>query len=385
MDPYVGKLGVFRVHQGTLARDTQLFIGATRKPFRVAHLLLLQGGKSVEVDAVGPGDIAALAKIDDIEFDCVLHDSHDEDTIRMRALDFPVPMHAVAIAPRRRGDEQRLSDVMHKMSAEDPTLAVTHDAQQNETVLRGLGELHLRSALERMSVQFKVDVETRPPRVPYRETITASAEGHHRHKKQTGGAGQFGEVFLRVEPLPRGAGFEFRDAVKGGSIPSHYIPAVQKGIEQVMTAGPLTGFPLQDVRVTVYDGKHHPVDSKEVAFVSAGRKAFLDALGKARPIVLEPVVHIEVMCPGEHVGDIAGDLAGRRGQVTGTRALRAAAMAVEGAVPLAELDGYAARLKAMTAGHGAYSMALSHYDPAPAVLQARLADDHAKHRRREDE
>lgn len=385
IDPYVGKLGVFRVHQGTVTRDTQLFIGDGRKPFKVAHLLLLQGAKSTEVDAVVPGDIAAVAKVDDIDFDCVLHDSHDEDAIRMRPLEFPVPMHGVAIAPKRRGDEQRLSDVMHKMMAEDPTLSVEHDAQLNETVLRGLGDLHLRSTLERMASQFKLEVETRPPRIPYRETITAKAEGHHRHKKQTGGAGQFGEVYLRIEPLPRGAGFEFKDAVKGGTIPTQYIPAVQKGIEQVLASGPLAGFPLQDVRVTVYDGKHHPVDSKEVAFVSAGKKAFLDAIDKARPIVLEPVVHVEVMCPGEHVGDIAGDLSGRRGQVTGTRTLQAGSLAVEGRVPLSELDGYAARLKAMTAGHGAYSMALSHYDPAPPNLQTQLAAEYAKHRKHEED
>ncbi|MEP7061859.1 MAG: elongation factor G [Betaproteobacteria bacterium] len=385
IDPYVGKLGVFRVHQGTVTRDTQLYIGDGRKPFKVAHLLLLQGSKSTEVDSVVPGDIAAVAKVDDIEFDCVLHDSHDEDAIRMRPLEFPVPMHGVAIAPKRRGDEQRLSDVMHKMMAEDPTLTVEHDAQLNETVMRGLGDLHLRSTLERMASQFKLEVETRPPRIPYRETITAKAEGHHRHKKQTGGAGQFGEVYLRIEPLPRGAGFEFKDAVKGGTIPTQYIPAVQKGVEQVLASGPVAGFPLHDVRVTVYDGKHHPVDSKEVAFVSAGKKAFLDAIDKARPIVLEPVVHVEVMCPGEHVGDITGDLSGRRGQVTGTRTLQAGSLAVEGQVPLSELDGYAARLKAMTAGHGAYSMALSHYDPAPPNLQTQLAADYAKHRKHEED
>jgi elongation factor G len=385
IDPYVGKLGVFRVHQGTVTRDTQLFVGDGRKPFKVAHLLLMQGAKTTEVDAVVPGDIAAVAKVDEIEFDCVLHDSHDEDMIRMQPLEFPVPMHGVAIEPKRRGDEQRLSDVMHKMMAEDPTLSVEHDAQLNETVLRGLGDLHLRSTLERMASQFKLEVETRPPRIPYRETITAKAEGHHRHKKQTGGAGQFGEVYLRIEPLPRGAGFEFKDAVKGGTIPTQYIPAVQKGIEQVLASGPLAGFPLQDVRVIVYDGKHHPVDSKEVAFVSAGKKAFLDAIDKAHPIVLEPVVHVEVMCPGEHVGDIAGDLSGRRGQVTGTRTLQAGSLAVEGQVPLSELDGYAARLKAMTAGHGAWSMALSHYDPAPPNLQAQLATEYAKHRKHEED
>lgn len=385
VDPFVGKLGVFRVHQGTITRDTQLFVGSGRKSFKVGHLFMLQGGKYVEVDQAVPGDIAAVAKVDEIEFDCVLHDSHDEDHIHMRPLEFPVPMHGFAITPKRRGDEQRISDVLHKMIAEDPTLKVEHDPAVNETVLRGLGELHLRSVFERMATQYKLEIEMRPPRVPYRETITARAEGHHRHKKQTGGAGQFGEVYLRVEPLPRGSGFEFVDQVKGGAIPNTLIPAVQKGVEQVLTSGPVAGFPMQDVRVVVYDGKYHPVDSKEVAFVAAGRKAFLDAIGKARPIVLEPIVGVEINCPSTTMGDVTGDLSSRRGQVTGTQTLPAGMLAVNGLAPLAELDGYAARLKSMTGGAGAWTMALSHYEAAPPNLQQHLATEYAKHRRHEEE
>jgi len=385
IDPFVGRLGIFRVHQGTVTRDTQLFVGDGRKPFKVGHLLMLQGGKQVEIDRAVPGDIAAVAKVDEITFDCVLHDSHDEDQIHMRPLEFPTPMHGFAIAPKKRGDEQRISDVLHKMIAEDPTLTLEHDANLNETVLRGLGELHLRSVFERMASQFKLEIDTRPPRIPYRETVTARAEGHHRHKKQTGGAGQFGEVYLRIEPLPRGSGFEFVDQVKGGTIPNQFIPAVQKGVEQVLTAGPTAGFPLQDVRVIVYDGKHHPVDSKEIAFVTAGRKAFLDAIEKARPIVLEPIVSLEVLCPETNMGDVAGDLSGRRGQVTGTKSLQAGTLTVNGLAPLSELDGYAARLKAMTAGHAAWTMALSHYDPAPPNLQQHLATEYAKHRKHEEE
>jgi len=385
MDPFVGKLGVFRVHQGTVTRDTQLFVGDGRKPFKVGHLFMLQGGKNVEIDHAVPGDLAAVAKVDDIEFDCVLHDSHDEDHIHMQPLEFPTPMHGVAIEPKRRGDEQRISDVLHRMTAEDPTLSVEHDTTLNETVLWGLGDLHLRSVLERMASQFKLEVTTRPPRIPYRETITAPAEGHHRHKKQTGGAGQFGEVYLKIEPLPRGAGFEFVNSVKGGAIPTSLIPAVQKGIEQVLTSGPLAGFPLQDVRVNVYDGKYHPVDSKEVAFVSAGRKAFLDAIAKARPIVLEPVVGVEINCPAANMGDVTGDLSSRRGQVTGTKTLQAGTLAVTGLAPLGELEGYAARLKSMTGGQGAWSMELSHYEQAPPLLQQQLSTEYAKHRRHEEE
>ena len=385
MDPFVGKLGIFRVHQGTVTRDTQLFVGDARKPFKVGHLFMLQGGKYVEIDRAVPGDLAAVAKVDEVEFDCVLHDSHDEDHIHMRPLEFPVPMHGFAITPKRRGDEQRISDVLHKMTAEDPTLVVGHDPMVNETVLRGLGELHLRSVLERMASQFKLEVETRPPRVPYRETVTARAEGHHRHKKQTGGAGQFGEVYLRIEPLPRGGGFEFVDQVKGGAIPNTLIPAVQKGVEQVLATGPVAGFPMQDVRVIVYDGKYHPVDSKEVAFVAAGRKAFLDAIGKARPIVLEPIVGVEINCPAATMGDVTGDLSSRRGQVTGTQAMQAGMLAVNGLAPLSELEGYAARLKSMTGGHGAWTMALSHYEQAPPNLQNDLSAEYAKHRRHEED
>jgi elongation factor G len=385
IDPFIGKLGIFRVHQGTVTRDTQLYIGDARKPFKVGHLLMLQGAKQVEVDRALPGDIAAVAKVDEIEFDCVLHDSHDEDEIHMRPLEFPKPMHGFAIAPKKRGDEQRISDVLHKMIAEDPTLFLEHDTNLNETVLRGLGELHLRSVFERMASQFKLEIDTRPPRVPYRETVTAKAEGHHRHKKQTGGAGQFGEVFLRIEPMPRGSGFEFVDQVKGGTIPNQFIPAVQKGVEQVLVAGPTAGFPLQDVRVIVYDGKHHAVDSKEIAFVTAGRKAFLDAIEKARPIVLEPIVSLEVLCPESNMGDVAGDLSSRRGQITGTKSLQAGTLTVNGLAPLSELEGYAARLKAMTAGHAAWTMSLSHYDPAPPNLQQQLASEYARHRKHEEE
>ncbi len=385
IDPYVGKLGVFRVHQGTVTKDTQLYVGSGRKAFKVGHLFMLQGGKTAEVARAVPGDVAAVAKVDEVDFDCVLHDSHDEDQIHMRPLEFPMPMSGVAITPKRRGDEQRISEVLHRMTAEDPTLRVEHDSVLNETVLRGLGELHLRSALERMAQQYKVEVDTRPPRVPYRETIGANAEGHARHKKQTGGAGQFGEVYLRVEPLQRGAGFEFVDQVKGGVIPYNFIPAVQKGVESVLASGPVAGFPMQDVRVTVYDGKHHPVDSKEVAFVAAGRKAFLDALTKARPIVLEPIVNLEIEAPEVHMGDITGDLSSRRGQVTGTRATGPSVLVVEGQAPLGELEGYSARLKAMTQGRGAWTMALSHYEQAPPPLQQQLANDYAAKRKHEEE
>ena len=385
IDPFVGKVGVFRVHQGTITRDSQLFVGDGRKPFKVGHLFLLQGKEFVETDALAPGDIGAVAKVDEIHFDAVLHDSHDEDHLHMVPLEFPTPMHSLAIEPKRRGDEQRISDALHKLSAEDPTFRVEHHTSSNETVISGLGDLHMRYVLDRMASQYHVEVTTQPPRIPYRETITARAEGHHRHKKQTGGAGQFGEVFLRVEPLKRGAGFEFVDQVKGGTIPTQFVPAVEKGVRQVLEAGPVAGFPVQDVRVTVYDGKHHPVDSKEVAFIAAGKRAFMDAISKAKAIILEPIVNIDITAPEANMGDIAGDISAKRGQISGTDSAQAGMLSIKGQAPLSELNNYQARLKSVTAGQGSFSIELSHYQPVPPNIQKDLAAQHAKSAHVEEE
>ncbi|GAB3552304.1 elongation factor G [Noviherbaspirillum agri] len=376
VDPYVGKLGVFRIHQGTVRRDSMLYIGDGRKPFKVAHLYMLQGKEQVEVAQAVPGDICAVAKVEDIAFDAVLHDAAEDDHIHLKPLPFPLPIFGLAIAPKKRGDEQRMWEILQKITAEDPCLKVEHQASTNETVLLGLGELHLRAALERMAEIYKIEVETHPPKIAYRETIAGNAEGHYRHKKQSGGAGQFGEVFLRVEPLQRGEGFEFVDAVKGGTIPGQFIPAVEKGIRQVLEAGPLAGFPMQDVRVTVYDGKSHPVDSKEVAFATAGRKAFIDAVMKARPIVLEPIVNVEIVTPEECMGDITGDLSAKRGQVNGMQTAHAGTVVVTGQVPLSELNGYQSRLHSATAGRGSYTVEFSHYDPVPPATQHRMAAQH---------
>ncbi|KAH0444811.1 elongation factor G [Paraburkholderia fungorum] len=378
VDPYIGKMAVFRVHQGTIRRDSQLYIGDGRQPFRVAHLMMLQGKEHVDVPQAGPGDICATAKVDEIGFDAVLHDAAEDGNIHLSPLDFPTPIYGLAIEPARRGNEQRLWEVLQKLSAEDPCLIIDHPDSTNETVVRGLGELHLRVMLERLAEQYKLEVVTRPPKIAYRETIGAKAEGHCRHKKQTGGAGQFGEVMLRVEPLPRGAGFEFVDAVKGGAIPGQFMPAVEKGVLQVIDSGPLAGFPMQDVRVTVFDGKSHPVDSKEVAFVSAGRKAFIDAVLKARPVLLEPIVDIEVMTPETAMGDIIGDLSAKRGQVHGTRTAAGNAVVVAGQVPLSELNDYQSRLNAIAGGHGHYTIQLSHYDPVSPAQQERMASQYKK-------
>ncbi|MDO9287079.1 MAG: elongation factor G [Aquabacterium sp.] len=372
VDPYVGKLGVLRVHQGTISTGSQLYVGDGRKPFKVAHLYRLQGKNHVEVAQALPGDICAIAKVDELHFDAVLHDAAEDDHIHLKPLPFPEPVHGLAIAPKRRGDEQRMWEILGKLVDEDVCLKVEHVGSTNETVVYGLGELHLRMLLERLREVHRFEVDTRPPRIAYRETATAPAEGHHRHKKQTGGAGQFGEVFLRVEPLPRGAGFEFVDAVKGGTIPGVYIPAVEKGVREVLAGGAISGHPVVDVRVTVFDGKHHSVDSKEIAFITAGRKAFMAAMREARPIVLEPIVDVEITAPAAAMGDITGDLSARRGQVAGTRNGALDTMVIQGQAPMSELVGYQTRLNAMTSGEGRYTLSLSHYEAVPPAVQQQL-------------
>ncbi len=376
IDPYIGRLAVFRVHQGRLTPGGQLFVGESRKPLKAGHLYMLRGKTQTEVTEAVPGDICAIAKIDEIQFDQVLHDSPDEAHVHARALELPTSVFGLAVQPKKRGDEQKVSDVLHKIAAEDPCFRIEHNAQANETVMRGLGEMHLRTVLEKMSSQYKLDFDTRPPSIPFRETIAVKAEGHSRHKKQTGGAGQFGEVYLKVEPLPRGKGFEFVDSVKGGAIPNQFIPSVEKGVRSVLESGFVAGYPIQDVRVIVYDGKSHPVDSKDVAFMSAGRKAFLDALGKARPIVLEPIVNVDIMAPEAKMGDIAGELSGHRGQIKGSDTPRPGVVQITAQAPLSELEHFPARLKSLTAGHGSYSFEFSHYEAAPPQLQQKLVAAH---------
>ena len=375
IDAFVGKLGMFRIHRGTVTKDTQFHIGDARKPVKVGHLFALQGKEHIEIDAGVPGDICAVTKIDDVVYDAVMHAAQDDAGLSLAGLELPDPMLGLAISAKTRGDEQKLGDALSKLAAEDPCLAIEHNAIFNEMVIRGLGDLHLRMILEKMKDRYNVEVETRPPKIAYRETIRKPAEGHHRHKKQTGGAGQFGEVYLKIEPLERGVGFEFVDAVVGGVIPHQFIPAVEKGVRQVLSTGAVAGYPLHDVRVTVYDGKHHSVDSKEVAFVTAGKKAFVDAITKAAPIVLEPIVDIHVTVPQGNMGDITGDLSSKRGRISGTEAMSGGMVVVSGQAPLSELGSYQSELKSVTGGAGSYTMALSHYDPVPANIQQQLVTE----------
>lgn len=373
-DPFIGKLSVFRVYQGTIRKDTQLFIDDGKKPFKVGHLFRLQGKQNIEIDRAIPGDIAAIAKIDEIHFDAILHDSRDEDQIRLKPLDFPQPMFGLAIEPARKGQEQKLANALSRLAEEDPCFRVEHNKELNETVVRGLSDLHLKLMIERLRDRYGVEVETRPPRIAYRETVAARGEGHYRHKKQSGGAGQFGEVFLRVEPLPRGTGFEFVDEVKGGAIPNQLIPAIEKGVRQVLETGATAGYQIQDVRVVVHDGKYHPVDSKEIAFAMAGKKAFLDAIARATPQILEPIVELEVFVPDAHMGDVTGSLASKRARISGTDSMRGGELVIKAQIPLAEISDYQTELKAMTGGRGRYAIEFSHYEPVPVQVQKQLTD-----------
>jgi len=368
-DPYVGKLGLFRIHQGTVNKDSELFVGDARKAFKVGHLFKMQGDKHIEISKGIPGDLCAVAKVNDIHLNAMLHNFHEDDDLFLKPMNFPTPLAGLAVSPSKRGEEQKLAEAMDKLSQEDPCIKVERDSTVNETVLRGLGELHLRTALERMEELYHVNVDTKPPTIPYRETITQKADGHHRHKKQSGGAGQFGEVYIRIEPLKRGSGFQFVDKVVGGVIPNTFIPSIEKGVRQAYDSGAIAGFRMQDIQVEVYDGKHHAVDSNEISFVTAGRKAFIEAVSKARPIVLEPIVDIEVTVSSENMGDVTGDLSSRRGRVSNTDVLSGGMVTIIGQVPLAELGDYQSKLKSMTGGEGSYSMQLSHYDPIPGNIQ----------------
>jgi elongation factor G len=380
-DPFVGKLALFRIHQGKVSGSSQVFIGHNKKAIKLGHVFHLQGKEHKEAQEVIAGDIGAVAKIEEIHTGDVLHDDHALDSVHLKKLSFPTPMYGLAITPKARGDEQKLSQLLTKLAEEDPTFRWHTDRQTHEVVINGLGELHLRLVLERLGNRG-LHVDTKPPKIAYRETIMQTAEGHHRHKKQTGGAGQFGEVFLRVEPLPEdaparrangGAGLEIVNEVFGGSIPGQFIPAVEKGIHDLMDTGVIAGYPLQDVRVAITDGKHHPVDSKEVAFRTAGKYAFKDAVLKAKPVLLEPIVHMEVTVPEDKMGTITGDLSGKRGRIQGQDFIGGGMAVVKAQAPLAEVMQYQSQLKSVTGGQGSFAMELSHYDPVPPQIQQHIA------------
>ncbi|MBS3820775.1 MAG: elongation factor G [Phycisphaerae bacterium] len=375
-DPFVGKLAWIRVLQGTASGDTGYMLGDDRRSTKIGHLFKVQGGETKEVDTAVAGDVIALAKVEEISRGDVLHE--DSQPMYRPTPPTPTPMYSLAVEPKSRGDEQKISEALHRLTDEDATFNASRDAQTGETVISGIGDLHLRVMLTKMSKRFNLEVDTKPPKIPYRETIQAKAGGHHRHKKQTGGAGQFGEVYLRVEPKERGEGFEFVSELFGESIPRQFLPAIEKGVHEVLANGAVAGYPMQDILVAITDGKHHPVDSKEVAFKTAGKHAFIDAVKKAKPVLLEPVVHMEITVPADYMGDIASDLSGRRGRIQGQDMLPGNIAVITAQAPLAEVMQYNSQLRSVTGGQGSYAMELSHYEPVPGNVQQAIIEKAAK-------
>jgi elongation factor G len=378
------KYASMRIFSGTLKSDTGMLLNTDRKAIRPGHVLKNQGSETHEIPAGVAGDIVTLAKLEELKMGDLIHDGKVSGKFEMPKV--PAPMYSLALEPTSKGDEQKLGTAMEKLTEEDVCFKVSRDHQTHELVISGMGDLHLRVMLSKMEKRFKLSVTTKRPKIPYRETITAKADGHYRHKKQTGGAGQFGEVFLTVEPAPRGSEptLVFSWDIFGGTIPGQFEAPILKGIQEIMENGAVAGFPMKDVKVSITDGKHHPVDSKEVAFRAAGKGAFLDAIHKAKPGLLEPIVNIEITVPAEFVGGIAGDLSSRRGRVQGQDMLAGNMMVIKALVPLSEVANYDSQLKSVTGGQGSYSMTLSHYEVVPPNVQQQVIAQYAKHKEVEE-
>ena len=378
MDPFMGKLSYLRIISGSLTPETPLVNLRTGKSNKSGHLYAVQGRQHEEVREAIAGDIVAVAKFDDLRIsDTVTNGGpHSAPHVVLRAIDFPRPMVPRAVEPRAREDESKIANSLAKIAEEDPTFTYRRDEQTHELVINGMSDLHLDVVLQRLKGRYKLDVETHTPHVPYLETIASPSSAEHRHKKQTGGRGQFAEVHLRVRPLDRGEGFRFVDAVKGGTIPNQYIPAVEKGIREQMERGVISGNRVVDVEAEVHFGKYHDVDSSEAAFKIAAAAAFRTAFEAASPALLEPVVALEVTAPAESFGDVTADLATRRGQITGMDALPGGQQIVRANVPLAEVLSYSSTLKSKTAGRGSYSLEFHSYQPVPAHVQQKIVDAH---------
>lgn len=376
-DPFRGKIAICRVHQGTLQGASQLFVGTpgegeSKKAFRPGHLYRMHGSELVELKEALPGDIVAMTRVTDIHRNAVLHSHHEEDFITFECIELAKPLVGRAIGVKKKADEQKFADAVARIAEEDAALRVERDQVTNQILIYGVGELHLRTALEKLALKGNLELDISVPKISYRETLRKNAEGHCRHKKQTGGAGQFAEVFLRVEPMERGTGFEFVDDVVGGVIPNQFIPAVEKGIRSALQEGALAGFPIQDVRVTVYDGKDHPVDSKEIAFFTAGKKAFLEAFLKASPCLLEPIMKATIVAPASSLGEITGNVVSKRGRIVDTNVDDSQRGVITAEVPLSALQNYQSELRGLTSGQGSFTMEFLRYDFVPESLSQEL-------------
>ncbi|HEX7281929.1 MAG TPA: elongation factor G [Vicinamibacterales bacterium] len=368
-DQFAGRITMFRVYQGCLKADSSIHNATQGTQERLGHLIVMQGKTPANVPEIKAGDIGAVAK---------LKDTRTNDTIADKAagitfapIPFPEPVLSYAIEPKSRGDEDKISTAMHRLEEEDGTIKYQRDPQTHELLLAGQGQMHIEVTVAKLKRRFGVEVNLKPPRIPYRETITARVEAHGRHKKQTGGHGQFGDCKIKMEPLPRGSEFEFVDEIFGGAIPRGFIPAVEKGIQESRLRGYLAGYPVVDFRVTLYDGSYHDVDSNELSFKTAGWLAFKDGMSRAKPTLLEPIMNVTVQAPSDNAGDLMGDLNGRRGRISGMEA-RGQSTIIKAQVPMAEMLTYEQHLTSVTGGRGSYHMEYSHYDEVPNHLQTKI-------------
>jgi elongation factor G len=368
-DPFAGRITLFRVMTGTLKSDSTVYNVTRQTQERLGHLVVMQGKTATNVPELRAGDIGAVAKLKDTLTNDIL--AEKTTGLLFAPIAFPGPVLAYAIEPKSRGDEDKISTSMHRLEEEDPTIRYARDPQTKELLLAGQGQLHIEVTVAKLKRRFGVEVNLKPPRIPYRETITASTEAHGRHKKQTGGHGQFGDCKIRIEPLPRGGDFSFEDEIFGGSIPRQFVPAVEKGIQEARMRGYLAGYPVVDFKAVVYDGSFHPVDSNELSFKLAGSLAFKDGMSRARPTILEPVMNVEIHAPSDYAGDLMGDLNGRRGRISGMDS-RGAMTVIRAQVPMAEMLSYEQHLTSVTGGRGSYNMEYSHYDEVPQHLQTKI-------------
>ena len=381
-EAHVGELSLVKVFSGILSSGDEVLNSTHQISEKIGQIYLLNGKDRKEVGNLKAGDIGALVKLKKTSTGNTLCDKRSP--IQLKPIRFPEPVLNVAISPKSRGDEEKISNGLHILHDEDPSFTVVMDPELHQTIVSGQGELHLTVIIKRLKERFGVEVEETRPKIPYRETITSDSDDKYRHKKQTGGAGQFAEVWMRIEPTPRGEGFEFVNKVTGGAISSVYIPSVEKGVKQVLTSGPLAGYKVVDVKAIVYDGKEHPVDSKDIAFQVAGREVFKLCVLKAKPMLLEPIYDVEIKIPEEYMGDVMGDLSSRRGKIMGMDT-KGHFQIIKAKVPLAELDRYATKLRSLTSGRGIHLRAFSHYEPIPKEFEAKVIEESKAEKEKEAE
>jgi elongation factor G len=368
-DPFAGRITMFRVLSGALKADSTVQNLTKDVPERLGHLVLLQGKAQTNVPEMRAGDIGAVAKLKESQTNDLI--AEKPVTFTVPGTKFPEPVISYAIEPKSRGDEEKISTALHRLQEEDPTINYTRDAQTKELLLAGQGQSHIEVTVAKLKRRFGVEVNLKLPRIPYRETITSATEAHGRHKKQTGGHGQFGDCKVKFEPLPRGADFEFVNDIFGGSIPRQFVPAIEKGIQDARLRGFLAGYPMVDFRASVFDGSYHPVDSSEMSFKMAGSLAFKDGMSRARPTLLEPIMDVEVYAPSDYAGDLMGDLNGRRGRIGGMDT-RGASTVIRAKVPMSEMLTYEQHLTSATGGRGSYHMEFSHYEEVPPHLHGKI-------------